>query len=58
MVIIRDLDENGNLVDPSTRGKHITLWNYCYRNINHPNRMVDCKLAELHVFSSSESSIM
>lgn len=57
MVVIRGLDENGNLVEPSTLVKRITLWNYCYRNTRCPDGTVDCKLVELGMFGGCESSL-
>lgn len=54
MEIIGDLDENGNLVEPSTHNEHITMWNYCYRNAKHPDGMVDCKLMKLGILDSYE----
>lgn len=52
-----DLDENGNLIEPSTRDEHITLWNYCYRNAKYADWTIDCKLVKLDMFGSCESSV-
>lgn len=55
MAIIRDLDENGNLVEPSNRDERIILWNYSYRNTKYLDEMVYYKLVELGMFDSCES---
>lgn len=57
MVIIRDLNENGNLIEPSTRDGHIILWNYYYRNTERIDGTIDCKLVELGMVDSCKSSI-
>lgn len=36
-VIIRDLDDDGNLVEPLTLDERIAHWNYCYRNARYPD---------------------
>lgn len=57
MMIIRDLDENGNLIETSTHQERLALWNYYYRNSKCPDRMIDYKLVELCMFGNSKSSI-
>lgn len=67
MGIIRDLDKDGNLVEPSSRDEHIALWKYCYRNVRHhkycyrnvrrPYGIVDCRLVELGMFGRCDSSL-
>lgn len=57
MAIIRDLEENENLIEPSTRGERITFWNYYYRNTKYPYGTIDCKWVDLDMFSSYKNSI-
>lgn len=57
MEIIRDLYEDDNLFEPSTRDERMTLWNYYYRNVKHPDVTFDFKLVELGIFGSCESSL-
>lgn len=57
MAIIRDLDEDGKLVKPSTCDVHITLWNYCHRNSRHPDWTISYELMELDMFGSCANSL-
>lgn len=52
MVISRDLDEDGNLVDPSNRDEYIALCNYYYRNVRCMDKTIDCRLVELCMFDT------
>lgn len=52
-----DLDEDGNMIEPSIRDEHITLWNYLYRNTKCRDETVDSKLMKLGMFRSCESSL-
>lgn len=57
MVMIRDLDENDNLINSPSRDERIALWDHCYGNARCPHGAINCKLVELGMFGSSESSI-
>lgn len=55
MEIIRDLNEEGGLVEPFTHDDCIAMLNYCYKNSRHPDKTVDYRLVELGMFRSCEN---
>lgn len=55
MEIIRNLDENDNLVEPSTCNEHMVMLNHCYINAKHPYGNIGFKLMKLGMFNSCES---
>lgn len=57
MVIIRDLDEDNNLLQFSTCDECIAIWNYCYKIARHPDETVGYGLVELGMFGSCEVSL-
>lgn len=52
MEIIRDSNEDGKLVNPSTCNVCVALWKYCHRNSRHHDWTIACKLVELDMFGS------
>lgn len=58
MEIIRDLNENDNLIEPLTHDECISLWNYCYRNKKLLDGTVRYKVVGLCMLGSCEISII
>lgn len=50
-----DLDENENLLEPSTYDECIAKWLCYYRNFRCPGMTFDCKLMELDMFENYKS---
>lgn len=45
------------MVEPLTHDEHIALWKHFDRNARRPNETVDCRLVELGMFISCDSSL-
>lgn len=56
MVIIRDLNENDNMVYPSIREEYIEIWKHCVMDVKWPNKTMGYNLVELGMFGSYNSS--
>ena len=52
MMLIRDLDDIGNVVVPSTARESIETWRYCMNNVGRANETVDYKLFKIRIFGS------
>lgn len=56
MTIIRDLDESGNVTEPSTGKNLMNMWEYCMQNSRCGDGTLDYKLFETRMFGSYKST--
>lgn len=56
MTIIRELDKNGNVIDPSTHEEYMETWNHCISNMTRPDGTVVYSLVELGMFGSYDNT--
>lgn len=56
MMIIRNLDGNNNVIEPTNCVEYIEMWNHCVRNVRWLDGTVDYNLVELGMLGRYNNS--